>query len=447
MAIDWLLERMREQGSGAAVVWRDEVTTYRDLLDRVAAWTTELDAAGIEPGQVVAVQGDFTPETCALLLALVDRDTIVVPLTPAAREHWDDFLETAHVQWVFHFDDAGAWRLEARPDPGTHPMLDHLRAAGAPGLVLFSSGSTGRNKAVLNDFSKLLEKFKVPRHRMVTLTFLLFDHIGGVNTLFYTFSNGGTVVTTPTRDADDVCRVIEQHRVELLPTTPTFLNLLLLSEAHRTRDLSSLRLITYGTEVMPDSTLERIHEAFPDVRLQQTYGLSELGILRTKSRSSDSAWVKVGGEGIETRVVDGTLRVRAPSAMLGYLNAPNAVDADGWMDTEDLVDVDGDYVRFLGRKSQIINVGGSKVYPAEVESVLLQMENVADATVYAKPNAITGQVVAARIALREPLEPAAVRKAVRAFCRSRLPAFKVPVVIELADAALHSARLKKKRNL
>lgn len=447
MAIDWLLERMREQGSGAAVVWRDEVTTYRDLLDHVAAWTTELDAAGIEPGQVVAVQGDFTPETCALLLALVDRDTIVVPLTPAAREHWDDFLETAHVQWVFHFDDAGAWRLEARPDPGTHPMLDQLRADGSPGLVLFSSGSTGRNKAVLNDFSKLLEKFKVPRHRMVTLTFLLFDHIGGVNTLFYTFSNGGTVVTTPTRDADDVCRVIEQHRVELLPTTPTFLNLLLLSEAHRTRDLSSLRLITYGTEVMPDSTLERIHEAFPDVRLQQTYGLSELGILRTKSRSSDSAWVKVGGEGIETRIVDGTLRVRAPSAMLGYLNAPNAVDADGWMDTEDLVDVDGDYVRFLGRKSQIINVGGSKVYPAEVESVLLQMENVADATVYAKPNAITGQVVAARIALRETADPAVVRKEVRAFCRSRMPAFKVPVVIELADAALHSARLKKKRNL
>ena len=313
--------------------------------------------------------------------------------------------------------------------------------------MLFSSGSTGRNKAVLNDFSTLLEKFKVPRQRLVTMSFLLFDHIGGVNTLLYTFSNGGTVVTTASRDPDEVCRLIERHRVELLPTTPTFLNLLLLSESHRTRDLSSLRLITYGTEVMPDSTLARVHEAFPDVRLQQTYGLSELGILRTKSRSSDSAWVKVGGEGIETRVVDGTLRVRAPSAMLGYLNAPNAVDPDGWMDTEDLVEVDGEFVRFLGRKSQIINVGGSKVYPAEVESVLLQMDNVADATVYAKPNAITGQVVAARIALKEPMDPATMRREVRAFCRSRLPAVKVPVVIELADDALYSARLKKKRNL
>ena len=187
--------------------------------------------------------------------------------------------------------------------------------------------------------------------------------------------------------------------MELLPTTPTFLNLLLLSEAYRSHDLSSLKLITYGTEVMPDSTLQRLHEAFPGVRLQQTYGLTELGILRSKSQDSSSAWVKVGGEGIETKVVDGTLWVKAPSAMVGYLNAPSPFDAEGWMNTEDLVDVNGEYVRFLGRKSQIINVGGAKVYPAEVESVLLQMPNVADATVYGQPNPITGHIVAARLTL------------------------------------------------
>ena len=80
-------------------------------------------------------------------------------------------------------------------------MLRGLLDAGAPGLVLFSSGSTGENKAVLSDFDRLLEKFKVPRQRLVTLTFLLFDHIGGVNTLFYTLSNGGTVVTVQSRSA------------------------------------------------------------------------------------------------------------------------------------------------------------------------------------------------------------------------------------------------------
>jgi acyl-CoA synthetase (AMP-forming)/AMP-acid ligase II len=123
--------------------------------------------------------------------------------------------------------------------------------------------------------------------------------------------------------------------------------------------------------------------------------------------------------------------------MLGYLNAPNAVDAEGWMNTEDLVDVDGEYLRFRGRKSQLINVGGSKVYPAEVESVLLQADNVADATVYAEPNPITGQVVAARLTLREPEDAASLRRRIRTFCRTRLAAFKVPVKVELAERFVH----------
>ena len=447
MLLDWLLQRMRDRGDATAMVWRGQSTSYGALLAAVNDWDRRLDAHGIGNGHVVALAGDFSPETCALLLALIDRHAIIVPLTLAVEAHWEEFMHTAEVEHIIQFDDAGAWHLESTGVAASHELIRRLRDSGAPGLVLFSSGSTGRNKAVLNDFARLLEKFKVPRQRMVTLTFLLFDHIGGVNTLLYTLSNGGTIVTTDSRAPEDVCRLIEEAHVELLPTTPTFLNLLLLSESHRSRDLSSLRLITYGTEVMPDSTLRRVHEAFPGVRLQQTYGLSELGILRTRSRDSDSPWVKVGGEGVETKVVDGTFWVRAPSAMLGYLNAPNAVDGDGWMNTDDLVDVDGEYVRFLGRKSQIINVGGSKVYPAEVESVLLQMDNIGDATVYGEANPITGHIVVARLTLREPEAPAVLRKRVRDFCRARLAAFKIPVKIELADAPLFSARFKKLRHL
>jgi acyl-CoA synthetase (AMP-forming)/AMP-acid ligase II len=444
--LEWLFERMRGWHDTAAVVWRGQAASYGDLLAAVQSWDTRLETEGIATGRVVALEGDFSPETCALMLALINRRAIVVPLTTAAKAHWTEFLGIAEVEHIIEFDAEGASQVRATGVTATHPLIRKLRDTDAPGLVLFSSGSTGRSKAVLNDFARLLEKFKVPRQSMVTLTFLLFDHIGGVNTLLYTLSNGGTVVTTESRAPEDICRLIEQHRVELLPTTPTFLNLLLLSESHRSRDLSSLRLITYGTEVMPDSTLHRVHETFPGVRLQQTYGLSELGILRTKSRDSGSAWVKVGGEGVETKVVDGTLWVKAPSAMLGYLNAANAVDETGWMNTDDLVDVDGEYVRFLGRKSQIINVGGNKVYPAEVESVLLQMENVADATVYAEANPLTGHIVAARLTLKDPEEIGTVRQRVRAFCRERLAAFKVPVRIELAGDPMVSARFKKIRH-
>jgi long-chain acyl-CoA synthetase len=320
-----------------------------------------------------------------------------------------------------------------------------LLASRHPGLVLFSSGSTGKSKAALHDFIPLLEKFKTPRSAMVVLTFLMIDHIGGINTLFYVLSNAGTAVTAMDRNPDEVCAAIETHRVELLPTSPTFLNLLLMSEAYTRHDLSSLRLITYGTEMMPENTLRRLNALFPWTKIQQTYGLSELGILRSKSQSSDSLWVKVGGEDFDVKVKDGTLRIKARSAMMGYLNAPSPFDEDGWFDTGDLVESNGDYVRFLGRKSEIINVGGRKVYPAEVENVLLQVENIKDATVRGERNPITGNVVVARINLTQPEERGAIQKRIREFCRSRLDPYKVPVKIEIVDRNQFSGRYKKSR--
>src|SRR5260370_10855797 len=100
---------------------------------------------------------------------------------------------------------------------------------------------------------------------------------------------------------------------------------------------------------MPESTLRRFHSSLPHINLQQTYGLSEVGILRSRSRSSDSLWVQVGGEGYQTRVVNGTLQIKAQSAMLGYLNAPSPFTADGWLDTGDAVEGDCDYIQILGR--------------------------------------------------------------------------------------------------
>jgi long-chain acyl-CoA synthetase len=349
------------------------------------------------------------------------------------------------VQVVFSLDDHDGLRVERRPVQPANALTRSLVDGGHPGLVLFSSGSTGKSKAALHNFTPLLEKFQLPRHARVTLTFLLLDHIGGVNTLFYTLANGGTAVAAASRDAELVCEAIEAHRVQTLPTSPTFLNLLLLSEAYRRYDLSSLELITYGTEVMPESTLARLHELFPNVQLLQTYGLSELGILRSKSRDSGSLWVKVGGEGFETKIVDNILWVRARSAMLGYLNAPSPFDAEGWMNTQDVVEVDGEYIRILGRRSEIINVGGQKVYPAEVESVLLQLPNIRDAAVVGAPSPITGQIVTARLTLFEPEDTAALKRRVRIACGEQLAAFKVPVKISVTEHEQHSARFKKMR--
>ncbi len=137
----------------------------------------------------------------------------------------------------------------------THPLPVELQESGSPGLVLFSSGSTGEPKAAVHNLDFLLNKFKVPRHSQRMITFLLFDHIGGFNTMMYTLSNNGCVITVNSRDAATICRAVEQHRAEVLPTSPTFLNLLLVSGEHEKHDLSSLKIINYATEVMPPATL------------------------------------------------------------------------------------------------------------------------------------------------------------------------------------------------
>lgn len=196
---------------------------------------------------------------------------------------------------------------------------------------------------------------------------------------------------------------------------------------------------------MPESTLQRINEVLPNIKLQQTYGLSELGILRSKSKSNDSLWVKVGGEGFDTKIVDGILWIKAHSAMLGYLNAPSPFDAEGWMNTGDMVEVEGEYIKILGRKSEIINVGGQKVYPSEVESVLLQLDNVKDAVVFGEPNPITGNIVSTRINLFHPEDPREFRKRMVVFCRSRLANYKIPVKVELSDQEQYNQRFKRMR--
>lgn len=445
MSVQWLLERMRQWPDRTAIVWGDQAYTYDTILERVARWEAELSRHDVGPGQVVTLEGDYSPNAVSLLLALIDRGVIVVPLTKSVEAQREEFLQIAEVQVVVSIDEQDGWRIERRPVQVSNPLTRQLIESGHPGLVLFSSGSTGKSKAALHNFTPLLEKFQLPRHSRVTLTFLLLDHIGGVNTLFYTLANGGTAVAVPSRDPELVCQAIAGHKVQSLPTSPTFLNLLLISEAYTRYDLSSLELITYGTEVMPESTLRRIHELFPKVQLLQTYGLSEVGILRSKSKDSGSLWVKVGGEGFETRIVDDILWIRARSAMLGYLNAPSPFDAEGWMNTQDVVEVDGEYIRILGRRSEMINVGGQKVYPAEVESVLLQMPNVRDAAVVGEANPITGHIVTARLTLFEPEELSVLKRRVRSFCAERLANYKVPVKITIVDHDQHSARYKKMR--
>jgi len=220
---------------------------------------------------------------------------------------------------------------------------------------------------------------------------------------------------------------------------------LLLAEAHRTYDLSSLKLITYGTEVMSERTLKMATEAFPDVRFQQTYGLSELGILRSKSVADNSLLVKVGGEDYETKVVNDTLRIRAKSSMVGYLNAPSPFDQDGWFNTGDTVIQHGEYYHIIGRQSEIINVGGQKAYPAEVEKVIAELPDVIDVSVSGETHLLLGQIVVATVQMADPVSAVETKKRITEHSKGRLQPFMVPAKVQVVTEPLVTSRFKKVR--
>lgn len=445
MFLDFLIQIFEEHAEREALVWRERSLTYRELLEGFQHCSDYLQECKIAAGMVVAIEGDFSPNAIALLLALIQRGCIVVPLTSSVAAKRAEFIEIAQAEVILTLgenDQPSLTRTQYHP---THPILTGLKEQGHPGLILFSSGSTGKSKAAVHDLTGILNKFKTRRHARRAVTFLLYDHIGGFNTLLYQLSNGGCIVTVGRRDPDTVLAAIERHKVELLPTSPTFMNLILLSEAYTRHDLTSLQTVTYGTEPMPESTLRRFHEIFPNVQLLQTYGLSEVGILRSKSRSSDSLWVRIGGEGFETRIAEGLLEIKAESAMLGYLNAPSPFTEDGWFITNDRVEVDGEYMKILGRVSEIINVGGQKVYPAEVESAIQEFDNVAEVSVYGEKNPIVGQIVCAKVRPKRSEDEREFVKRLKAFCRGRLQSFQVPVKIKISEAEQHGERFKKMR--
>jgi acyl-coenzyme A synthetase/AMP-(fatty) acid ligase len=417
------------------------------VLAKVDGFGERLRELGVQAGENVVILGDYSPEVVCLILALARNRNIIIPLSREGVIELSTALGVSGCHWFAEFDsDDIEVTITERRIPVENALLADFLTTGAPGLVLFSSGSTGAPKGILHDFNRVAEKFLKPRQATTAIPFLMLDHFGGINTILAIASSLGHVVTVRNRSIASICRAIQDFKVELLPTTPSFLTMLMASNISHEYDLRSLKRITYGTEVMPQTTLDRLAKAFPGVELQQTYGLSEVGVLRSKSRPDGSLWVQIGGEGFKTKVVDEILWIKSEYAMVGYLNAPSEFDADGWFNTKDRVEVDGDYFRILGRVTDLINVGGQKVYPAEIEEVILSLDNILDVVVYGERHPLLGQIVVAKVSLAEPEEIVGLKMRIRKACLANLAPFKAPTKVIISEQGLYSVRQKKIRH-
>ncbi len=392
---------------------------------------------------MVAFESDFEFQSIAFFLACILECLIVIPVPIKQR----NLLKLIPCNF---FVNTKSLKIKSSKNNLTNnKILNNFIKKKQPGLIVFSSGSSGKQKAILHNFSLLLNKFKIERPGYKTLLMLTFDHLGGINTLLASLLyKGGVAICLKKRDPITVCRVIEKTKSQLLPTTPTFLNVLLLSKRQEVNDLGSLKLISFGAEFMPSELLKKLKKQFPNVLLKQTYGLSEFGVMRTKAKNENSLAIKLGGEDYKIKIKDNILFVKSKTNMVGYLNAPQPFDKDGWIDTQDkVIDEGNGYLRILGRKSEIINIGGEKVYPQEVENTLLKHNDVADSRVYKRRHDVLGEYMIAEIVFKNYLK----RKndnliSLKKFCQKNLPKYKIPtkfIVKNLDDIV--SKRLKKIR--
>tara|TARA_B100000963_G_scaffold357273_1_gene379052 strand:+ start:5892 stop:7214 length:1323 start_codon:yes stop_codon:yes gene_type:complete len=350
--------------------------------------SADINLDKIRDGSVVALIGDYDGFTIKTFLKLIDKKAIIVPLTNDTKTLHNYYFNEACVDFVI--DKKKIKKLKSKKKK----ILSDFKKKKQSGLILFSSGTTGRPKAILHSINELFKRYDGKKKSLVTMNFLLFDHIGGINTLFFTLFNSGQIIIPYKRDVSEVVKDVQKFEIELLPTTPTFLRMLLFDDKLDVKKLKSLKIITYGAELMDSGTLEKISSLLPWVSFRQTYGMSEIGILRIKSENNKSLWIKIGGEGVEKKIINKVLYLKTKNKMIGYLNSKSPFDKDGWYNTNDIVETRSDgYLKIVGRKSETISVGGLKILPSEIERVALKNKNIKYCKAYGKNNPITGQHV------------------------------------------------------
>ena len=441
--MSFILDKFKSFNSKNAIVFEDRIYTYEEFIKQIKDYKNILDKHNIS-SKVVVILGDYSFYNLALFFALYENKNIIVPITSNIKKVQDDFIEESFCQTIIKTDEKNLL-IQNLKTTFSHNMIDNLREKNSSGLILFSSGSTGKPKAMVHNLDTLIDSFKDKKEKsMNMLVFLMFDHIGGLNTVFNALCMGACLIIPKIKDAKTICELIEKYKIMVLPSSPTFLNLILISQEYKNYDLSSLRMITYGTETMPQSLLLKLKEVFPKVKFLQTFGTSETGISTTSSKSSNSLFMKLEDINGEYKIVENELWLRSKTQVLGYLNASmDSFTSDGWFKTGDLVEVDGEYIKIIGRAKEVINVGGQKVLPAEVESIILEMEEISDCMVYGEKNAITGQTVVCDVVLNKNIEN--IKKRVRVFCKDRLDAYKIPTKVNVVDKTNFSDRFKKIR--
>lgn len=387
---------------------------YATLAAAVSRLEERLDA--VRPVGVVARATRV--ESLLVIAAACGRQH--VPVAFLAEDSRDLVGELR--DWI-ELDDA----LEVPPAPASRPRREFDTVP--PPVVVATSGTSGPPKLVEHSWDSLLAAARLAEQWHGLAWLLVYDATrwAGIQVWVQALLTGGRLVVPASRDPDAVARALVEERVAILPATPTLLRRLTASADRSLLAEVTLDRITLGGEAADAPLLEQARLVFPAARITQVYATTELGeVFRVADGRPGFPANWIG------RALPGGVRLsmRRDGELLVQLSRDSAEVGTG-----DLVERRGDRYEFTGRRSDVIVVGGAKVLPGRVEEVLRSVPGVAEARVYGLPSGITGELVAAEVALADSLPEGCtadgVRGAALAACRSVLEPHAVPRILDI----------------
>jgi acyl-coenzyme A synthetase/AMP-(fatty) acid ligase len=433
-----MIQKIIKKYRGISIIDSNSTYSFSDLDNQIDKYAVSLKHEIIE-NENILICSDYNFFSISLLIYLSSLKVNIIPVVKTTKKEIDTKILESRPSKVIYLNSKG--EISVYRPKVVKENTKIIVPKNSTGLILFSSGTTGKPKVMVQNLTKLISSINVPKKQksLVFLIFLMFDHIGGINTLLRCLISGSPIVVPTDRKPSTIIKLIEKYKINVLPTSPTFLNLLLLDDEFNNESFKSLKLITYGTERMPEILLKKIHKIFPRIKLMQTFGTSETGIIKTQSKSSNSLLFKIVDDDNNYKVIDGELYLKSKNSVDGYENqeSDNFLE-NGWYKTGDLVEeFDNGYIKIIGRKNNIINVGGLKVFPSEVENIINEIDGIIDSTVYGEANNITGNIVCARI--NTHLEhTTTLKNKIKKYCKMHLDKYKIPVRIKFSKLEINS---------
>jgi acyl-coenzyme A synthetase/AMP-(fatty) acid ligase len=372
-------------------------------------------------------------------LALVALDGVasrLVIVPPDLKdEHLADVILRAGLDTLVTDDVAVTNLKTVSVSPRLAPLGDDPQNMASE-WVLFTSGTTGAPKMVAHGLSGLTGATgpRADAEKIVWSTFYDIRRYGGLQILLRALIGGASLVLSePGEAVADFLARLGAAGVTHLTGTPSHWRRALMSPAIAR---IAPRYIRLSGEIADQAVIDSLKSRFPDAAIGHAYAATEAGVgFEVTDGLEGFPASLIGGEGpVEMRVANGSLQIRSPRTASDYVGGGETLKQDGWVDTGDLVEQRSNRFYFTGRRGGIINVGGLKINPEEVEAVINRHPGVALSRVSGRKNPITGAIVVAEVVLADAAnDNASFREELLALCREKLPAFKVPAQLRFVE--------------